>query len=282
MTAKRILAAGLLAAAALLVQTVSLHAEQSDRVLRLYMPREVTVKSNIIRLGDIAVASGDASLIRKAGEIRLGDISFPGRQVTIDRYTIVTRLGSSGIDTSGVALSGSEKIVVTLRRGSVTSGELMAVAERFAAKYPLPPDQKLRALDIPADVNVGDFTGKLDVVPALQGQPKDNPMKVRLIVSCDGKELANREVRFAQSPRNASKAAAAAAAKPAVAAETPKVVFRNQPVAIEVEMPGLKVTAAGLPLEDGRAGQCIKVRNLDSKRDIIARVRPDGTVSPVI
>jgi flagella basal body P-ring formation protein FlgA len=291
MTAKRFLAAGWLTAAAILAQAASLHADQSASVLKLYMPREATVKDNSIRLGDIAIASGDESLVRKAGDIRLGSISIAGQQVIINRYTIVTRLGSSGIDTSRVDLSGSENITVTLHRKSVTSAELLVAAERFALRFPLPPDQRLHALDVPADVNVGEFTGKLEVVPSLQGQPKDNPVKVGLIVIHNGKELARRDVRFAPVPRNARLAVAAAgttAAKPAVAAKTPvaadspKVVFRNQPVTIEVDMPGLRVTSIGLPLEDGRAGQFIKIRNLDSKRDIIARVKADGTVSPVL
>jgi hypothetical protein len=285
MTAKKFIAAGWLAVAAVLAQTAGLHADQSASLLKLYMPREVTVKDNVIRLGDIAFASGNESLVSKASDIRLGTLSFAGQQVTIDRYTIVTRLGSSGIDTSLVDLSGSGKIIVTLHRKTVTSAELLAAAERFAARFPLPLDQRLHALDVPADVNVGDYTGKLEVIPSLQGQPKDNPLKVRLFVGRDGKELANREVRFVSVPRSARLAVAAAQtalAKPAVVADSPKVVFRNQPVTIEVDMPGLRVTTMGLPLEDGRAGQFIKIRNLDSKRDIIARVKPDGTVSPVL
>ena len=283
MTAKRIIAAGLLAAAAVVAQATILHADQSGSTLKLYMPREVMVKDNVICLGDIAVASGDESLVRKASDIRLGAISYAGQQVTINRYTIMTRLGSSGIDTSRVDLSGSEKIIVTLYRKSVTSAELMAAAERFAARFPLPLDQRLRALDVPADVNVGDFTGKLEVIPSLLGQPKDNPMKIGLCVSRDGKELSRRQVRFAAVPRVAPPAAAiTATVKPAPVAESPKVVFRNQPVMIEVDLPGLRVTAMGLPLEDGKAGQFIKIRNLDSKRDIIAKVKSDGTVSPVL
>ena len=38
----------------------------------------------------------------------------------------------------------------------------------------------------------------------------------------------------------------------------------------------------GKTLADGRVGETIKVRNVDSNRIILCKVRPDGTVEPVI
>jgi len=65
-------------------------------------------------------------------------------------------------------------------------------------------------------------------------------------------------------------------------ASRPVVVERNQSVIIRLEKPGLLVTAVGKTLEDGRAGEQIKVRNVDSQRIILARVNEDGTVGPVL
>jgi len=59
------------------------------------------------------------------------------------------------------------------------------------------------------------------------------------------------------------------------------VVERNQTVVVRVERPGLVVTAMGKAMEKGRLGECIKVRNLDSQRVILAKVNEDGTVEPV-
>ena len=59
------------------------------------------------------------------------------------------------------------------------------------------------------------------------------------------------------------------------------VVKRNQNVIIQVERPGLVVTAIGKAMQQARAGEYIKVRNLDSQRIILARVNEDGTVEPV-
>jgi flagella basal body P-ring formation protein FlgA len=63
----------------------------------------------------------------------------------------------------------------------------------------------------------------------------------------------------------------------------PEVVLkRNQTVLIRIEKPGLVVTAIGKAMQDGCAGEYIKVRNVDSKRVILARVRQDATVEPLI
>jgi len=63
----------------------------------------------------------------------------------------------------------------------------------------------------------------------------------------------------------------------------PEVVLkRNQTVLIRIERPGLLVTAIGRAMQDGCTGEYIKVRNVDSKRVILARVRQDATVEPLI
>jgi len=59
------------------------------------------------------------------------------------------------------------------------------------------------------------------------------------------------------------------------------VVKRNQNVLIRIENAGLLITAAGKALQEAHAGQCIKVLNTDSRREIFAKVNQDGTVEPV-
>lgn len=63
--------------------------------------------------------------------------------------------------------------------------------------------------------------------------------------------------------------------KPAV------VIKRNQNVVIRIERPLLVVTAIGKAMQDGRTGEYIKVRNLNSQRIILTKVNDDGTVEPV-
>jgi flagella basal body P-ring formation protein FlgA len=62
--------------------------------------------------------------------------------------------------------------------------------------------------------------------------------------------------------------------------EPPVILKRNQNVIIRIERPGFLVTAMGIAMQDGRAGDYIKVRNTDSQRIILARIKEDGTVEP--
>ena len=59
------------------------------------------------------------------------------------------------------------------------------------------------------------------------------------------------------------------------------IIERNQSVVIRIERAGIAVTAMGKAVEQGKLGQCIKVRNIDSQRVILAKVNDDGTVEPV-
>ena len=67
----------------------------------------------------------------------------------------------------------------------------------------------------------------------------------------------------------------------AAAAKPPIVVGRNQTIVIQFEIPGLMVTAIGKTMQPGRAGEYIKVRNVDSHRVIVAKVNENGTVEPI-
>jgi len=59
------------------------------------------------------------------------------------------------------------------------------------------------------------------------------------------------------------------------------VIERNQNVVIRIESPLLVVTAMGKAMQDGREGEYIKVRNQDSQRIVLAKVKEDGTVAPI-
>jgi flagella basal body P-ring formation protein FlgA len=60
------------------------------------------------------------------------------------------------------------------------------------------------------------------------------------------------------------------------------LIRRNETVVIRVQRPGFLVTAVGLAMQEGRAGQYVKVRNTDSHRVIVCKVNDDGTVEPVL
>lgn len=59
------------------------------------------------------------------------------------------------------------------------------------------------------------------------------------------------------------------------------MVRRNRAVRMKIQMKGFMIITTGQALQDGRIGELIKVRNVDSKRIIMATVGADGTVTPV-
>jgi flagella basal body P-ring formation protein FlgA len=65
-------------------------------------------------------------------------------------------------------------------------------------------------------------------------------------------------------------------------AQGPIAVLRNETVVIRIQRPGLLLTAVGIALQEARAGEYVKVRNVDSNRIIICKVSPDGTVEPML
>ena len=60
------------------------------------------------------------------------------------------------------------------------------------------------------------------------------------------------------------------------------VIKRNQNVVIRIRKPGFEITAVGITLQDGKTGEFIKVRNVDSQRIVMARIAEDGSVEPVL
>jgi flagellar basal body P-ring formation protein FlgA len=60
------------------------------------------------------------------------------------------------------------------------------------------------------------------------------------------------------------------------------VIRRNEAVIMRIQRPGLTITATGQALEDGRVGEPVKVRNVDSSKVIVCKVNADGTVEPVL
>jgi flagella basal body P-ring formation protein FlgA len=63
-------------------------------------------------------------------------------------------------------------------------------------------------------------------------------------------------------------------------AKSPIIIKRNQKVVIRIDMPGFLITAFGKAMQEGRTGDYIKVRNVDSQRIILAMINEDGSVKP--
>jgi flagella basal body P-ring formation protein FlgA len=58
----------------------------------------------------------------------------------------------------------------------------------------------------------------------------------------------------------------------------PALVHRGEAVKLVVRLGPVSVTATGEALQDGRAGQSVRVRNVDSKQVVLGRVTERSVV----
>jgi flagella basal body P-ring formation protein FlgA len=303
---------------------------QKESVLKLYLPREVTIKDDTISLGEVSIIGGNPSkggLTAKAIKIPMGRITMPGQEIVIDRSMILSRLACSGIPASKVILTGAEKITVRRQQKIIKGSEFVELASAFLKKNPPAGSAcQWKAIRIPKDLPVPEKSKDIKLSPRLAKSTAKNQAKVQIAVVQNGKQIGECEVTFrlkyncrravtladipagavissknvkienvisshpeavnwkppygliAKRPLRANTVLGphmVGPVKPAV------IVGRNQNVVIRIDRPLLLVTAMGKAMQEGRTGEYIKVRNLNSQRIILTRVKEDGTVEPV-
>ncbi|MGB2863692.1 MAG: flagellar basal body P-ring formation chaperone FlgA [Sedimentisphaerales bacterium] len=301
---------------------------QKDSYLKIYLPREVTVKDSNLSLGQVSIIQGGESLVAKASEIALGRISVPGQRIIIDRPMVLSRLACNGIPASKVTLTGSEKITVKQQNQTISSREFVSLANSFLEKNP--PGNSARRWNLirkPKDFVVSAGSKDIGFSPRLVQTGVRNQARIEIAVLSGSNKIGVRQVTFALiydlqqavtkvdipaggiiSPENIKieniqskdpepsnwKPPYGLIAKRRLPANTvlhpnmlgplksPIIVKRNQSVVIRIEKPGFLITAAGKTMQDGRAGDYIKVRNMDSQRIILARISEDGSAEPVL
>ncbi len=295
--------------------------------IRVYLPREVTVRDNHPTLGQVCVIRGEESLVTKANEIALGRLSVPGQEIVIDRATVLSRLASNGINASEVSLTGAEKIKIRRQQQIIKADEFVELARSFLEENLIGQSVcRTEQISTPRDLAVPTPGKEIKLSPRLELSRTRNRASVQIAVLADDQEIGTRKISFrlkyncrkavtladiptgaAISPENVRiqeiisshpepanwKPPYGLVTKRRIPANTvirrdmvrqrkPAVILkRNQNVIIQIETPGLVVTAIGKAMQQARAGEYIKVRNLDSQRIILARVNEDGTVEPV-
>jgi flagella basal body P-ring formation protein FlgA len=301
---------------------------QADSGLKVYLPREITIKDSNLKLGQVSIIRGSEPLVAKASEIALGRISVPGQKIVIDRSMVLSRLATNGIDASKVTLTGSEKITVIQQNRTISSSEFVSLANSFLEKNP--PDNSARKRKVirkPKDIVVPEGSSDIRLSPRMVQTGVKNQARVEIAILSGSNKIGVRQVTFALiydrhqavtkvdipaggfiSPENIKietvqsnnpgpsdwKPPYGQITKRRLPANTvlrqnmlgslrsPVIVKRNQNVVIRIERPGFLITAAGKTMQDGRAGECIKVRNMDSQRIILVKIREDGSVEPAL
>ncbi|MHC4271567.1 MAG: flagellar basal body P-ring formation chaperone FlgA [Planctomycetota bacterium] len=296
-------------------------------LLKIHLPREVSVQNEHISLADIGILGGDEYITLKAGDVVLGKFSVPGQEIVIERATILSRLASNGYPESRISFTGSLKVIVKRKQNILKSKMFVESGRRFL-KENLPYNSicKVDPVIVPKDLILAEGQSNFQLISRLAESGNRSQSKVRVGVFVEGKQIATRDVTF-RFKFNSRKAVAlfdipagavitseniriekAVSNYPEPADWSPPyglvarrripanstventavgatenivVIERNQTVTIRAESPGLVITAVGIALQKGQAGEFIRVRNVDSKRIVFAKVCEDGTVKPV-
>jgi flagella basal body P-ring formation protein FlgA len=296
-----------------------------NAMVRVYLPREVTVAESVLTLGQIGIICGDDDLAVRANEIAIGKISLPGQKVVIDKPTVLSRLACSGIPASQVTVSGAQQTIVTKENRLVTAGDLIETAlaflkenKSFESACQFTPVKNPKAFTLAAGSDVKIYpvlvqkTANMVTVHLMQSENGTekfiDDVMFRLGYACrQAKAIAEiaagatiteenvkMEQAFSDAPEPAdwrppygmvarrNLASGSIITEPMVGPAKPQIVVkRNQNVIIRIENSGLVVTAMGKALQEARSGEYIKVLNIDSHREIFARVHDDATVEPI-
>jgi len=299
---------------------------QDDSCLKVYLPREITVKDGNLTLGRVSIIQGSEPLVVEASKIPLGRISVPGQKIILDRQMILSRLACNGISASKVTLTGSKTITVQQQNQTISSSEFVSLASSFLEKN-LPDNTACRWNPVrkPKDLIVPAGSKDIRLAARLVQTGVRNRARVEIAVLSGSNKIGMRQVTFTLiyerqqavtkvdipaggtiNPENTkiekiqSNEPGPAGFKPPYglvakrrlpagtvlvpnmleSIEPPVILKRNQNVLIRIERPGFLITAMGIAMQEGRTGDYIKVRNTDSQRIIVARIKEDGTVEP--
>jgi len=163
--------------------------------LRIHLPREVTVQSSFLSLGQVTAITGAGPAATTAGSVRLGRFSVPGQQITLDRATILSRLASQGILAENVVLTGADAVTVRRRQQVVSGDEFVSFARLFLQQNP--PGTSLcdgTAAARPKDLVLLDEPRNMHLVPRFVENGASGFVTVQVAVVADGKEVGSRTV----------------------------------------------------------------------------------------
>ena len=165
--------------------------------LRIYLPRDKTLASEVVELGQIAVILGDDSIVPLANEIRLGQFSVQGQEIIIDRKTILSCLASAGIKASSIAFNGAETISVRRNEKSIAAGRFVDTARDYLRGQL--SDEQIETLKLirPVKDYPLDEESELVTLTAMMSRRQSDRMKyVTVRVIQNGVELGLRELVF--------------------------------------------------------------------------------------
>ena len=145
----------------------------------------------------ILVMRGDEKMIEKVSGTSLGKFSKTGQEIIIDRNTILSRLASSGIKSSSVSFSGSERVTVKRDEETISGEDFVEVARSFLmSDATISLADEINLVRMPRDWVLPDRSSSVKLVPRKSGYGTKAWGKVWVAVVKDGVETGGYELVF--------------------------------------------------------------------------------------
>jgi hypothetical protein len=247
------------------------HADSKTIVVTLRAA--AVVDEPIVTVAAVATLQGGDPRLRQAiGGLDVAEVSQVGRTVAVSRDMVIYRIQLAGIDLQDFRVEGPDQALVKMTTVELTVDEVFRAAQQAVlqragwdskdVEFRLLEAVRLPAVNITAEDQV-----HLAVEP-LKSMPGPGKLLVDVAVQVNGHRCGVATV--------AMEAIVNGKATP----PADEIVIRvRDTVKLMASVGNLTITAAGEALQDGKVGQIIRVRNIDSSKTIVGRVVNRSTVA---
>ncbi|MBN1817615.1 MAG: flagellar basal body P-ring formation protein FlgA [Sedimentisphaerales bacterium] len=165
--------------------------------LRIYLPREIIVQQDDLRLGQIGIVRGQESIRAKAEQVELGKFSLTGQQIVLDRVSILSRLASSGIGADQVQITGAQAVLVRRDEKRIAPERIEAVARSFLGTV-IGPDRfcELKVIRSPQGWALPEGSENVVLRPQMGQYQVKGTQRIIVEIVLDGKVVGRRDVVF--------------------------------------------------------------------------------------
>jgi hypothetical protein len=256
----------------------------------LDLPERVGAQSSLITVADVARLSGGSTATReRIGQLDLAEFKPREESLMLTRRVVEYRLQLAGFDTHEFVVTGADRVIVALHRRLVTADEVVSAArDELIRRLAVPPESIIVDLVRPIAVKLPEVPVNAPIT--ITAQPHGSlatvgRVQMDVVISCKGARLLALSVLFdvksistPTGPSSTSGMIIPTSGVSSSSATGPVLIRNQQRVTMQVRAGELIVTAVGEAQQEGRLGQSILVKNIDSKKLITARVTGPATV----
>ena len=273
--------------------------------LIVHLKPMVSVVDPVITIGDVAsLADGDAKQHHAVASLDLVELGVT-ETTQISREQISIRMQLAGLDPGTFRITGAERVQVLLDRSLSEASVVAAARQAIRRKLPAKDRASLKLL---RPVTVPELVLKRNdhiyLSADWMGSAADEgPTEVEVSITINGRRqtsvpvLLDLGIRKAEPPAKSDIRTVALKTAPAPApknelpqativsrdrgaklVDNPVVIRYRDGVKLVAYVGNVRVSAAGEALQEGRVGQMIRVRNVESQKVVLGRVREGGIV----